>query len=138
MKRLLTGALALALLAGTTAMAQPNPGDRADHRNDQGGYTQDHRNGPGGDRPGNDHQGNDRQGVGYGQGSDHRGDHHGWARGQHLPRDYYRDRSHFVDYRANHLRRPPSGYRWVRTDDNNYAMVAITSGLIASIIAGNR
>jgi Ni/Co efflux regulator RcnB len=110
MKRLLTAALALSLVAGTTAMAQPGYGDhRDDHgRNDQSRYDQ-----------GRGHQNH-------------------WARGQRLPRNYYQDRSHYVDYRTHHLRRPPAGYRWVRTDDSNYAMVAIASGLIASIIAGNR
>jgi Ni/Co efflux regulator RcnB len=119
MKRLLTGALALSLFAGTAAMAQPDHRDRNDHRNDQGGYNQD-RNG------------------GYNRGDDRHDNGHHWGRGQRMPREYYQDRSHYVDYRTYHLRRPPSGYRWVRTDDNNYAMVAIASGLIASIIAANR
>jgi Ni/Co efflux regulator RcnB len=118
MKRLLTGALALTLLTGTAAMAQPDRHDRSDHRNDQGGYNQD-------------------RGNGYNRDDHHDNGHH-WGRGQRLPREYYSDRSHYVDYRTYHLRRPPSGYRWVRTDDNNYAMVAITTGLIASIIAANR
>ena len=111
MKRLLTAALALSLLTGTAAMAQP---DRHDNRNDQGGYNQDRY-----------HGGDQRQAQ------------HHWARGQRLPTTYYQDRSHYVDYRAHHLRAPPHGYRWVQTDDNNYAMVAITTGLIASLIAAN-
>jgi Ni/Co efflux regulator RcnB len=114
MRRLLTGALALTLLTGTAAMAQP---DRHDNRNDQGGYNQNR----------------DR---GYSSDRDNRGGHR-WARGQRLPRAYYQDRSHYVDYRAHHLRAPPRGYRWVETDDNNYAMVAIATGLIASLIAAN-
>jgi len=117
MKRLLTAALALSLLGGTAAFAQPDRHDHGDRRNDQGGYNQDR----------------DR---GYSPGDRHDNGHH-WARGQRMPREYYRDRGHYVDYRTYHLRRPPSGYRWVRTDDNNYAMVAITSGLIAAIIAAN-
>ena len=112
MKRLLTGALALTLLTGTAALAQP---DRHDNRNDQGGYNQD-------------------RGQGYNK--DNQGGHH-WARGQRLPSAYYQDRSHYVDYRSHHLRAPPRGYRWVQTDDNNFAMVAITTGLIASLIAAN-
>ena len=115
MKRLLTGALALTLLTGTAAMAQP---DRHDNRNDHGGYNQD-------------------QNRGYGNDHNNGGGHH-WARGQRLPRAYYQDRSHYVDYRSHHLRAPPRGYRWVQTDDNNFAMVAITTGLIASLIAANR
>jgi Ni/Co efflux regulator RcnB len=152
MKRLLTATLALALFAGTAAMAQPDNGDRHDH----GGYNQDRGQGQGGydqDRRHGDGQGGYNQDHGRGDGQNaynqdrgdrdgprnHRHDHgQRWARGQRLPREYYQDRSRYVDYRSRHLRRPPAGYRWVRTDDNNYAMVAITSGLIASIIAANR
>lgn len=116
MKRLLTGALALSLLTGTAAMAQP------DHRDDRGGYDQ---------------RGNDRSREVH-QRNDERQAQHRWARGERLPSNYYQDRSHYVDYRAYHLRAPPRGYRWVRTEDNNYALVALTTGLIASIIAANR
>jgi Ni/Co efflux regulator RcnB len=115
MKRLLTGALALSLLAGTAAVAQPD--DHRDHRDDRGQVQARHDNRDFGRNGGN-------------------GRH--WARGQRLPSAYYRDSSHYVDYRAYHLRRPPHGYRWVRTEDNNYALVAITTGLIASIIANSR
>src|SRR3954453_13217095 len=124
MKRLLTAALALSLLGGTAATAQPY----GDHRNDHGGDT--HERDRGYDR-------GDRHDSRYDRDDRHDNGHH-WARGQRLPHEYYRDRSHFVDYRTYHLRRPPSGYRWVRTDDNNYAMVAIASGLIASLVAANR
>jgi Ni/Co efflux regulator RcnB len=122
MKRLLTGALALTLLTGTAAMAQP---DRHDNRNDQGGYNQDRGHA----------YGHDNNGHAYGHAQGNNGHH--WARGQRLPATYYQDRSHYIDYRSHHLRAPPRGYRWVQTDDNNYAMVAITTGLIASLIAAN-
>jgi len=117
MKRLLTGALALTLLTGTAAMAQP---DRHDDRNDHAGYNQDRNHG-----------------NGHAYGHDQGNNGHHWARGQRLPATYYRDSSHYIDYRSHHLRAPPRGYRWVQTDDNNYAMVAITTGLIASLIAAN-
>jgi len=110
MKRLLTGALALSLLTGTAAVAQPY------NHNDHGRYDQNR----------------------YGGRHDNRGHGHHWARGQRLPNSWYNDRHHYVDYRAHHLRAPPRGYRWVQTDDNNFAMVAITTGLIASIIANSR
>jgi Ni/Co efflux regulator RcnB len=119
MKRLLTGALALSLLTGTAAMAQP------DRHDDRGGY--DHRD---------DQRGNDRSREVH-QRNDERWANHHWGRGERMPSAYYQDRSRYVDYRAYHLRAPPRGYRWVRTDDNNYAMVAITTGLIASIIAAS-
>lgn len=69
------------------------------------------------------------------QGWDHdRGGPHHWRRGERLPQAYW-GRDRYVDYRHHHLRRPPRGYQWVRVDDN-YALVALTTGLIAEIIAG--
>jgi Ni/Co efflux regulator RcnB len=118
MKRLLTGALALSLLTGTAAMAQPY---NHDNRDDHGGYQQNRHD----DR-------HDNRDFGRNGGNGHH-----WARGQRMPNTWYQDRSHYVDYRTYHLRAPPRGYRWVRTDDNNFAMVALTTGLIATIIAAN-
>ncbi|RAK58574.1 hypothetical protein DJ021_01565 [Phenylobacterium hankyongense] len=114
MKRLMTAALALSLLGGTASMAQPYG---QDNHNNRGGYDQHHGNG---------------NAYGHNQGQ------HRWARGERLPANYYHDRSHYVDYRSHHLRRPPRGYQWVQADDGNYAMVALTSGLIATIIASSR
>ncbi|MFI4964089.1 MAG: RcnB family protein [Caulobacterales bacterium] len=126
MKRLLTGALALSLLTGTAAMAQP------DRHNDHGGYAQGHQ-----DRSDNrgDNRGHNRgDNQGYNRGENGGG--HRWARGQRLPNTYYQDRSHYVDYRSHRLRRPPRGYQWVQAD-NNYALVALTTGLIASVVASS-
>jgi Ni/Co efflux regulator RcnB len=58
--------------------------------------------------------------------------HHYWARGQYLPR-YYLAEPYYVDYRVYDLRPPPYGYRWVRVDDR-FLLVAVASGLIASMI----
>ena len=58
-----------------------------------------------------------------------------WRQGQRLPSNY-RTRAYYVDYRQHHLRQPPRGYQWVQAD-NNYVLVALTTGLIASIIANN-
>ncbi len=118
MKRLLTATLALTLLAGTAASAQPHGNDRHD---DRGRHEQNRYD-------------NDR-GARHDNGN-HYGQQKRWARGQRLPASYYRDRGHYVDYRRHHLRAPPRGYQWVQVD-NNYAMVALASGLIASIIAAN-
>jgi Ni/Co efflux regulator RcnB len=61
-----------------------------------------------------------------------------WARGQRLPRAYYADQRYYVnDWRARRLPPPRRGYRWVRRD-NDYLMVAATTGLIASVIAASR
>jgi Ni/Co efflux regulator RcnB len=128
MKRLLTGALALSLLTGTAAMAQP------DHRDNHGGYDQRGPEQRGDDR-GRDNHGQDRSREVHQRNDERRADHR-WARGERLPSNYYQSRTYYVDYRSHHLRRPPHGYQWVQVD-NNYALVALTTGLIASIIASN-
>lgn len=129
MKRLLTATLALSLLAGTAASAQPYSHDnRGDNRHDS--RSDDRRDDRRDDR-GRYEQGRHDNGNHYGQRK------HRWARGERLDRTYYSDRSYYVDYRAHHLRAPPRGYQWVRVDDN-YALVALTTGLIASIIASGR
>ena len=42
-----------------------------------------------------------------------------------------------VDYRSyrSHLRAPPRGYHWVRSG-NDALLVAVTSGIVASVVAG--
>jgi len=58
-------------------------------------------------------------------------------RGHALP-PQYRDRGHYVtDYRSYRLREPPRGYRWVRAD-NDFVLVAITTGLIADIVINSQ
>ena len=121
MNRLLTAALALTLLSGTAAIAQPNGhfddyhGRYDEGRHDNGRYEHGHH-----DRHDN------RNGHGGRQ----------WARGQRLPSAYYHDRGHYIDYRVYHLRAPPRGYQWVEAD-NSYALVALATGLIASIVIAN-
>lgn len=58
-----------------------------------------------------------------------------WRQGGYVSRYDY-NRGAVVDYRVHRLRRPPAGYEWRRVD-NNYVMVAIATGLIASIIASH-
>lgn len=107
MKRLLIGAVALTMLGGTAASAQPYHNDRHDERR-----VERH---------------DDRRMERHDRG-------HHWARGQRLPSEY-RSRNYYVsDYRRYHLRQPPRGYQWVRVDDN-YMLVALTTGLISQIIA---
>ena len=118
MKRLLTATLALSLLAGGAASAQPY-GDRHDDRRDHNGRYEQNRH--------------DNR-VEHRDRGNHYGQTHRWVRGERLPSSYYSNRGHYVDYRRHHLRQPPRGYQWVQVD-NNYALVALTSGLIASIIS---
>lgn len=59
-----------------------------------------------------------------------------WRRGQRLPVSY-RHRYAEVDWRAQHLRAPRRGYHYVRDDSGNILLVAVATGLIASIIANH-
>jgi Ni/Co efflux regulator RcnB len=61
-----------------------------------------------------------------------RGDDYRWRRGQRMG---YNDWSNAdpIDYREHRLRKPPRGYEWRRHNDQ-YVLVAVATGLIASII----
>ena len=113
MQKLITAAMAAALLMGGAGAASAQP------------YGGPH--GPGG-RPG------------WG-GPDHSQGYHGgwrpeWRRGSRIDRDYWR-RGASVDWRAHHLRRPPRGYEW-RYVDGRYVMAAVATGIIADIIMNAR
>jgi len=56
-----------------------------------------------------------------------------WARG-HRVDGWKRYRT--VDYRRYHLHRPARGYHWIRVD-NDFLLVSIAGGLIASVIAAH-
>ncbi len=144
MKRLLT-ASALAVIAGTfafgnVASAQDRHYDRGYH-SDRGYDRHDNRhdddrrdyNRHDDYRRDDYHRGHDR---GYPRAVYYSGwhDRSDWRRGGYVARDDW-DRGYTVDYRRNHLRRPPYGYEWRRVDDN-YVLAAVASGLIASIIIG--
>lgn len=127
MKRLLTGALALSLLTGGAFSASADPHGKG-HGDKNGRYEQGGRD----DR----HDDNGRYEESHHDNGNHYGQKkHRWARGERLDRRYYSDRTYYVDYRQYDLRAPPRGYQWVRVD-NDYALIALTTGLIASIIAG--
>lgn len=56
--------------------------------------------------------------------------HDEWKRGSHISQDDW-NRGNRVDYRANHLRRPPEGHEW-RQIDGNYVL-ANHDGTIVSV-----
>jgi Ni/Co efflux regulator RcnB len=118
MKRLLIGAAAFSLLGGAAAQAQPYYSHHdaavahhamvAQHRADVRAERRDERR------------------------AERR-----WARGQYLPRAYWGGGYVVNDWRYRHLRPPPRGYHWVRVN-NDYVLAAVTTGLIADIIANSR
>ena len=126
-KTLLSGATALALLAGP-ALAQQYPGQHP------GQEMMPHDSQPPHDEP-HGPQGN----IDH---ADYHDDyHHGpsgpdghWARGDHF--DGHRDVIAHGDWGRYHLHQPPRGYEWVRSG-NQFVMIAVTSGVIAGILAGS-
>jgi Ni/Co efflux regulator RcnB len=110
-KQLGTLMLCSALLMSSAVMATPPQYDN--HHHD--------------DRNHNDHRGM------YDRG---RAD--GWyKRGGHVPAQYRGSSYVVTDWRARHLRQPPRGYHYVRSDNGDFLLVAITTGVIASILANH-
>ncbi|WP_150290961.1 RcnB family protein [Sphingobium estronivorans] len=62
-------------------------------------------------------------------------DHRRWAKGQRFDRRYATSYRVIDNYRGYRLNAPPRGYHWVRSG-NDAVLVAITSGIIASVITG--
>lgn len=136
------------MLAGGSALAQDYDQGR-DHGHDQGhGHDRGHdRRQDDGDR-GRGHDDGDRyarhddgddhgRGHAYGHYKDwhDRGRHEGWyKRGGYLPVEYRSTRYVVYDWRDAHLREPPRGYRWVRSDSGDYLLVAITTGVIVDLL----
>lgn len=147
-KKILAGAAALALLA-SPALAQPVSGFPG--HDDHGGQPPAMQHDDHGDNHGDDHgynhgddhpftmQHDDHGGQPMAmQHDDHGGDMHGpgpggrpWARGDHFDgrREVVGNYSHY------HLNRPPHGYEWVNSG-GQFVMIAVASGVVASIIAG--
>jgi Ni/Co efflux regulator RcnB len=85
---------------------------------------------------GQDHQDQDHKDQNQRSMSE-RGHSEGWyKKGGHMPTEY-RGGSYAVnDWQSEHLRAPPRGYHYVRSDNGDFILVAITTGVIAGIIAG--
>jgi Predicted integral membrane protein len=122
---------ALLMFSAAAAVAQPQDyGDQQHQGRDQAR----------GDQARGDHgrgHGNNGHGQSY-HGMYDRGRHEGWYRqGGYVPTEY-RDGSYVVtDWRSQHLREPPRGYRYVRSDNGDFLLVAITTGVIVSILANH-
>jgi Ni/Co efflux regulator RcnB len=104
MKRLLIATTALTLLAAPMSAAFAQ-GWNNNNRHD------DHRGGPGMMMQNNNHN---------------------WRKGGRIERNDW-NRGQRVDYRQQHLSRPPRGYEWRRVD-NNYVLAAAATGLIAGLV----
>jgi len=157
MKRLLSATLALTLAAAPLAMAQPmngpGGGPPPPPHGGPGGY--DHGPGAPGHDHGYDHGYNYGHDHGYDHGYDHGHDHgydhgydhghwgpggppppggwHHWREGERFdaPHGYWRTVPNWHAYRG--LYPPPPGQQWVWYN-NQYMLVAITSGLIGAVL----
>jgi Ni/Co efflux regulator RcnB len=136
---------ALALSLSSVAFAQGHSNDRGkDRGNDRG---QGHGQNRGNDNArGNPHRAQppaparyDRgRGMGDRSARDGRGagPEHNFYRGGRLP-PVYRSRQYVVDdWRGHRLSAPPRGYHWVQAG-GDYVLVAITTGVILSILLNN-
>jgi Ni/Co efflux regulator RcnB len=63
------------------------------------------------------------------------GRHEGWYRkGGYVPANYRGGHYVVTDWRHERLREPPHGYHWVRSDNGDFLLVAITTGIIADLL----
>ena len=74
--------------------------------------------------------------VSHHRGMYEQGHRQGWYKeGGRVPSAYRGGHYVVTNWRANHLRQPPRGYHWVHSDNGDFLLVAISTGIIASIIA---
>ncbi|HEX7815398.1 RcnB family protein [Dyella sp.] len=68
-----------------------------------------------------------------------RGRREGWYHpGGYVPAEYRGDRYVVNDWHARHLREPPPGYHWVRSDNGDFLLVAVATGVITDLIINSR
>jgi len=117
MKRPIIAAIIASFISAGAVVAQPMP----QHNNSWQGKPQ--------------HNSQNYRGPGPGKpGYNNRGPQHPkWSRGKHLPRNY---RGNVVrDYGRYRLPPPRRDQHWVKVD-NQYLLIGITSGIIASMVQG--
>ncbi|MDE2450356.1 MAG: RcnB family protein [Gammaproteobacteria bacterium] len=135
MKRIFMAAMALSVLTGSVALADPPQG--YDHEHDQ---RQDRRHDEHHDREmhGRDmHHDRDEHRVHADFDSGRYVRPHGyymhrWRRGDRLP-PAYREQAYVIpDYTMYRLRPPPPGCYWVRVD-NNAVLAAVATGVVVDV-----
>jgi len=147
MKKLLTAAIALSVLASAGAASAQSYGYPRD-RDDRGGnraeqrydrYDRDDRRGDRYDRrdarPDNRYERRAERRYSGGRYVHPRGyQARDWRRGERLPAAY-RGQAYAVDYRTYRLAAPPRGYEYRRVG-NDVVLTAIATGIIASVLFG--
>ena len=54
-----------------------------------------------------------------------------------MPIEYHGGSYRVTGWRSQRLRQPPRGYRYVHSDNGDFLLVAVTTGVIASILANH-
>ncbi|HEY8585304.1 MAG TPA: RcnB family protein [Rhodanobacter sp.] len=134
--------LGFAVACGVTLMFASGAVLAKDHGQSKGhGHDKD-RHAQGDDYRGERHDGDryvrydGKPGKGHGRYKNwhDRGRHEGWyKRGGYLPVEY-RTRYVVTDWHHHHLREPPRGYHWVRSDNGDFLLVAIATGVIVDLL----
>jgi len=138
MKKILTAAIALSIVASAgVASAQPGQQRSDQHqqqdRNDRGHNDRDRHDQRPGDNNGNYERHASKRYKAPGRYQPPRGyQARQWHRGDKLPANY-RGRAYVVDYRHYGLSAPPRGYQYVRVN-NDVVLTAIATGVVASVI----
>lgn len=135
MKRIALAAMAVCLLSGTSALAQPlhpigggHPGGFPGGR--PGGFPGGHPGYPGG--PG--HWGGPRHWGGPGWGWNPVGFHR-WGYGAYLPRAFFAPEFFVTDYAYYNLTPPPADFQWVRNGDDAL-LVNLDTGMVVNVVYG--
>lgn len=113
-------------------------GDRYDRNDDRRDDRRDHRRQRWDNQRHNGYSYNGRWNYGpppaaYEGRNGYEAGYRGWRRGDRLP-SYYQTRYRTVDYRREHLRAPPRGYRYVEDDRGQMLLVGIATGVILSVL----
>jgi Ni/Co efflux regulator RcnB len=127
----------LAVAAALLFVHQPSFASPQNGHGHGRGHDKDYSDDRGGDDDRDEVRGNNPKD----QGRHDNGKHKGWEkqafrRGDRLPERYETREYYITDYERYHLRRPDSGYRWVRADDQ-FIMVNIGNSVIVDISLGH-
>jgi Ni/Co efflux regulator RcnB len=136
MKKFLTAAVALSIVASAgVAAAQPGPPRPDQHQqqghNDQGRHDND-RHDQRGDNNNYERHATKRYKAPSRYQPPRGYQARQWHRGDKLPANY-RGRGYQVDYRHYGLSAPPRGYQYVRVN-NDVVLTAVATGVIASVV----
>lgn len=135
--KLITAAVLAAFIGVTGAASAQDRHSDDDRRGGPDFSRSDERRNDRTDYRQNDHQ-DDRRADHHDNRRDDRGagPRHDLRKGGRLPPEY-RNRQYVVnDWRGHRLSAPPRGYQWVQTG-SDYVLVAITTGIIASLLLSN-